>query len=91
MTIAQELKAIVGQVNKLERENARLTKQVQKLEAKVGGAKAEKPARAAKAEKPAKVVKKAVKAPAKKAPKAAKVAKKAAPKAKKQEADEFTL
>lgn len=101
MTVAQNLKAVIAEVSKLERENARLTKQVAKLEAKVGGAKpakAEKAPRKAKAEKVAKAPKAKV---AKKAPKAApkakaekakpaKVAKKA-PKAKKVEADSFEL
>lgn len=104
MTVAQNLKAVIAEVSKLEKENARLTKQVAKLEAKVGGAKpakAEKAPRKAKAEKVAKAPKAKV---AKKAPKAApkakaekvakakpaKVAKKA-PKAKKVEADSFEL
>lgn len=97
MTVAQNLKALVAEVSKLEKENARLTKQVAKLESKVGGAKpakAEKAPRKAKAVKAAPKAKVAKKAPAKKvAPKAAKKVAKPAKvaKAKKVEADSFEL
>lgn len=93
MTVAQNLKALVAEVSKLEKENTRLTKQLAKLEAKVGGA---KPAKAEKAPRKAKakVVKAAPKAKAAKAaPKATKKVAKPAKvaKAKKVEADSFEL